>query len=128
MKNWFPIITEKFSEIVGSGLSFCIVLATILLWLIMGPIFKFSESWQLVMSTISSVITLLIVFLIENAQNRQSAAIEIKINELIRIHKNARNDLLDLEELNDEQLNELLKYYKEISSTAKSKRDNEIIK
>jgi low affinity Fe/Cu permease len=79
----------------------------ILLWLVTGPVFHFSDTWQLIINTATTVVTFLMVFLIQNTQNRDAKAMHLKLDELIRAIKNARNELVDLEDLSDEELKKL---------------------
>jgi len=111
----FHIFAEKASELVGHAWTFSAALGLVLIWLITGPIFKFSPNWQLVMNTICSVITFLMVFVIQSGQKRSSLATQLKLNELIRSHPPARNSLIDLVKLSDKQLKALEKSYLEIS-------------
>lgn len=97
--------------------------AVILLWIITGPIFKFSDTWQLVINTGTTIITFLMVFLIQNTQNRDTAAIQIKLDELIRATKGAHNALLDLEELEDEALEVFRKKYEALATSARRELD-----
>jgi len=91
----------------GSPLAFIAAAAIILAWAITGPIFHFSDTWQLVINTGTTIITFLMVFLIQNTQNRDSQVVQLKLNELIRAVHTARNDLVDLEELSDDELHRL---------------------
>ena len=96
---------------------FCAVLI-ILVWAITGPLFGFSDTWQLVINTGTTIITFLMVFLIQNTQNRDTEALQIKLDEIIRANKKARNELLDLEELDDQALNEIHKEYLRLAEHA----------
>src|SRR5206468_4946008 len=91
----------------GSPFAFLIAAAIIVVWGVTGPIFHFSDTWQLIINTGTTIITFLMVFLIQNTQNRDSQVVQLKLNELIRAVHSARNDLVDLEELSDEELNRL---------------------
>jgi len=93
--------------------------AVILAWVITGPIFKFSDTWQLVINTGTTIVTFLMVFLIQNTQNRDSETVQIKLDELIRAVKGAHNALLDLEELEDEELDRMRAYYERIAERAR---------
>src|SRR6266436_5479538 len=99
---------DRFSGIVtkvtGKPIAFIIAFLVILVWALTGPIFHFSDTWQLVINTGTTIITFLMVFLIQNTQNRDAVAIHLKLDELIRALKGARNKLVDLEELSDEEL------------------------
>jgi low affinity Fe/Cu permease len=91
----------------------------ILVWAITGPIFGFSNTWQLVINTGTTIVTFLMVFLIQNTQNRDSEAIQIKLDELIRAVRGAHNALLNLEELEDEELDRMREYYERIAERAR---------
>ena len=91
----------------GSPMAFIAAVTIILAWGITGPIFHFSDTWQLVINTGTTIITFLMVFLIQNTQNRDSQVMQLKLNELIRAVHSARNDLVDLEELSDDELHRL---------------------
>jgi low affinity Fe/Cu permease len=97
-----------------------IALAILLIWAITGPIFKFSDTWQLVINTGTTIITFLMVFLIQNTQNRDTEALQIKLDELIRAVKSAHNALLDLEELDDDELDVIRKDYLDLAQKARS--------
>ena len=102
----------------GQPLAFVTVLLIVIVWAIVGPIFHFSDTWQLVINTCSSVVTFLMVFLIQNTQNRDSDAIQVKLDELIRTSK-AHNALLDLEELCQEDLDRIKKRYEKLAGKAR---------
>jgi low affinity Fe/Cu permease len=91
------------------------------MWAIMGPFVGYSDTWQLVINTATTIITFLMVFVIQNTQNRDTAAMHIKIDELIRVTRNARNVLLDLEELDDKTLEHLRTDYEKLARKAKSR-------
>jgi low affinity Fe/Cu permease len=101
---------------VGSPWAFTIACAVILVWALSGPIFHFSDTWQLVINTGTTIITFLMVFLIQNTQNRDAVAIHLKLDELIRALKGARNRLVDIEELSDEELDELRREFRRLGS------------
>ena len=101
-------------------MTFMIAVAIILIWAITGPIFKFSDTWQLVINTGTTIITFLMVFLIQNTQNRDTEALQIKLDELIRAVESAHNALLDLEELDDDELDIIRKDYLELAKTARA--------
>lgn len=101
----FRKFSQKMSDIVGSTWAFIAATFLILVWLITGPIFHFSDTWQLVVNTLTSVVTFLMVFLIQNAQNRDSKATHLKLDELIRSTK-ARNTMIDAEDLSESELDE----------------------
>src|SRR3954469_3898439 len=115
---------NKFSSVItratGSPMSFILAVLVILLWGITGPMFGFSDTWQLVINTATTIITFLMVFVIQNTQNRDTASLHIKIDELIRVTEKARNVLLDLEELDDKTLELLRQDYEKLARRAKS--------
>ena len=98
-------------------------MAIIAIWIITGPLFRFSDTWQLVINTGTTIITFLMVFLIQNTQNRDTAAIQIKLDELIRVTKGAHNALLDLEELEEEALDSFRQKYQALASLARMDLD-----
>jgi len=102
----FSDIAKVISTAVGRPWGFLLAAAAVILWGITGPIFNFSDTWQLVINTTSSIVTFLMVFLIQNAQNRDSAAIQVKLDELIRVSA-AHNSLLGIEHLTDQELEEI---------------------
>ena len=99
----------------GSPVSFIVALLLLLFWAISGPIFGFSDTWQLVINTATTIITFLMVFLIQNTQNRDAKATQLKLDELILSMKGARNTLVNLEELSDEELKRIQKQFQRIS-------------
>lgn len=107
MKKFFSKFAHWTSDKAGSYWAFIIALGIVVLWAFTGPIFKFSDTWQLVINTGTTVITFLMVFLIQNHQNRDSKALHLKMDELIRSIKAARNDLIDLEDCTDEEIEKL---------------------
>jgi low affinity Fe/Cu permease len=114
MNELFHKFAHKTSEIVGSPWAFITAVALIVLWVVSGPIFGFSDTWQLIANTITTLITTLMVFLIQNTQNRDATAMHLKLDELIRAIREARNELVDLEDLSDEELKQLQEQFKRI--------------
>lgn len=102
------------SQVVGSSWAFFVAVALILAWVLSGPYFHYSDTWQLVINTATTIITFLMVFLIQNTQNRDARAIHLKLDEIIRSHKTAHNEMINIEKLSDEELAELTKRYEAI--------------
>jgi low affinity Fe/Cu permease len=117
----FRIFARKSSGLLGSAWAFVIALLIIAVWAVTGPIFHFSDTWQLIINTGTTIVTFLMVFLIQNTQNRDAKAVHLKLDEIIRALKGARNELVDLEELADEDLKKLEEQFKRIR--AKAERD-----
>ncbi len=114
MREKFRILAAKVSHSVGTPTAFLLALLTIVIWALMGPAFHYSDTWQLVINTSTTIITFLMVFLIQNAQNRDASAIHLKLNELLRGVKGARTELVNLEELSDQELESLHAEFHEI--------------
>ena len=104
MDRVFTRIANRTANFVGQPIAFVFALGSILIWSLTGPLFGYSDTWQLVVNTSTTIITFLIVFLIQNSQNRDAAAIQAKLDELIRVSRNARNDFIGIEHLTDHQL------------------------
>jgi len=119
--SWFTRMARWASHTAGRPTTFVIALAIILLWAITGPMFDFSDTWQLVINTGTTIVTFLMVFLIQNTQNRDTEALQIKLDELIRSLKTAQNELLDLEELDDEELDIIRNDYLQLAKAARKR-------
>ncbi len=115
----FTHFAKATSRITGRPLTFSLAVAVILIWAFTGPLFHFSDTWQLVINTSTTIVTFLMVFLIQNTQNRDSEAIQIKLDELIRAMKGAHNALLDLEELEENDLDHIRADYVELAEFAR---------
>ena len=118
-KGKFSRFANVASRFAGSPLSFMLAIAVVLAWIVSGPIFKFSDTWQLVINTGTTIVTFLMVFLIQNSQNRDGKAVQIKLDELIRATKGAHNTLLDLEELEESELQSLKDRYEALAKRAR---------
>src|SRR5467141_4160801 len=103
----FRVFARRSSIVLGSAWAFGGAVLVIVVWLLTGPTFHFSDTWQLIINTATTIITFLMVFLIQNTQNRDAKAVHLKLDELIRAIKDARNELVDLEDLSDEELKKL---------------------
>ena len=123
---WYSSFTKLFSRWSGKPITFLASIGLILMWIITGPLFNFSDTWQLVINTTTTIITFIMVFVIQNTQNRDTEAIQVKLDELIRVTQGAHNTLLDLEDLDDEQIDQFKKNYESLAKSAriKSKEDN----
>jgi low affinity Fe/Cu permease len=119
-KSSFTRFAKWTSRVTGRPAAFVLAVMVILAWAITGPIFGFSDTWQLVINTSTTIVTFLMVFLIQNTQNRDSEAIQIKLDELIRAAKGAKNALLDLEELEDEELDRIHHQYELMAEHARA--------
>jgi low affinity Fe/Cu permease len=124
-RDLFGKVASWTTRFTGGRWGFALAFGTILVWAITGPIFQFSDQWQLVMNTATSIITFLMVFLIQNAQNRESKALHLKLDELILSTRRARNELIDIELLTEEQLNRLGERYRRVSETCHANIDDE---
>jgi low affinity Fe/Cu permease len=118
--SWFNIFAKAAARAAGRPLAFVLALGTIIVWAVTGPLFGFSDTWQLVINTSTTIVTFLMVFLIQNTQNRDSEAVQIKLDELIRATKGAHTALLDLEELDDQHLKRIKGCYEEIASKSRA--------
>ncbi|HEX2229573.1 MAG TPA: low affinity iron permease family protein [Candidatus Binatia bacterium] len=107
----------------GQPSTFALCVVIVLVWALTGPLFGFSDSWQLIINTATTIITFLMVFLIQNTQNRDTREVHLKLDELIRSNKHARNLLLDLEELDDKQLERLRAVYERLGQKARLKEE-----
>ena len=107
----FHHFAKSLATAVGSPWAFITALAVVALWSATGPLFHYSDTWQLVINTGTTIVTFLMVFLIQNTQNRDAKAIHLKLDELIRSVKGARNQLIDLEELSEEELDDLQRQF-----------------
>ncbi|MDB6027303.1 MAG: putative small integral rane protein [Verrucomicrobiales bacterium] len=114
IRDWFRKFAHVSAQGVGSPWSFFLAISTILLWGISGPLFGFSDTWQLVINTATTIVTFLMVFLIQNTQNRDARAIHLKLDELLHAVKGARNRLINLEDLNDEEMDNLQKEFERV--------------
>lgn len=116
----FTRLAKAAARFTGRAISFNLAVLVIFLWLITGPLFGYSDTWQLVINTATTIITFLMVFLIQNTQNRDTEAIQIKLDELIRSTKGAHNALLDLEELDEKTLDAFRDKYEALASISRS--------
>lgn len=118
----FTRLAKHASAFTGRPTCFGLALAVVIVWAISGPLFGFSDTWQLVINTGTTIITFLMVFLIQNTQNRDTQAMQIKLDELIHVTSRANNELLDLEELEESELERLREHYEAMAQKAKDAR------
>lgn len=122
-RGFFTKFTEWTSVQAGHPATFVIALAIIAVWAVSGPIFQFSDTWQLVINTSTTIITFLMVFLIQCSQNRDTMALQIKLDEIIRVTEGAHNALLDLERLDEQEIAAFRAKYQEIARLAREKME-----
>jgi low affinity Fe/Cu permease len=114
----FRVFARRSSMMLGSAWAFAGAVLVICIWILTGPTFHFSDTWQLIINTATTVITFLMVFLIQNTQNRDAKAMHLKLDEIIRALKGARNQLVDLEDLSDEDLKKLEEQFRRLRTKA----------
>jgi low affinity Fe/Cu permease len=117
--EFFERFSAKITRMTGSTAAFIIALLLVICWAVTGPAFHYSETWQLVINTGTTIITFLMVFLIQKAQNKDSLAIQLKLNELIAAHHFASNRLVNAENMTDEEMKTIQKYYSRLSQLSK---------
>jgi len=122
-KNIFETFATKITCWTGSSMAFGVALLIVVVWLISGPFFHYSDTWQLVINTGTTIITFLMVFLIQKSQNKDSKAIQIKLNELIAASRHASNRIVDIEDLTEDELDMLHKFYATLAARAKEDKD-----
>jgi low affinity Fe/Cu permease len=120
---WFETTANNVTKIAGSSGAFLLALVVILTWALTGPIFRFSDTWQLVINTGTTIVTFLMVFIIQQSQNKDSLAIQLKLNELIAAEERASNRLIVVEDLTQNELEVLKKFYIRLSELAKEQND-----
>ena len=124
-RTWFTRFTKWTAHATGRPVTFMLAALVIVVWGITGPIFQFSDTWQLVINTGTTIITFLMVFLIQSTQNRDSEAVQVKLDEIIRAIGNAKNELLDLEELEEKDLERIRDTYREMARLARTGGEGE---
>ena len=118
VRDAFRCFAQRSSSVLGSAWAFCGAVLIIVVWLVTGPTFHFSDTWQLIINTATTVVTFLMVFLIQNTQNRDAKAMHLKLDELIRAVTGARNQLVDLENLSDDDLKKLEEQFQALRKQA----------
>ncbi len=125
--TWYSNFAKSTAHFCGRPRVFAIAVGVILIWILTGPLFSFSDTWQLVINTGTTIITFLMVFLIQNTQNRDTEAIQVKLDELIRATQGAHNALLDLEELEQESLHEFKLKYQSLARAAREQLSRGVV-
>jgi low affinity Fe/Cu permease len=123
--RWFARLAQRSAKITGSSPAFVAVCVLTLMWLVSGPFFHWSDTWQLVINTISNIVAMLMLFLIQNTQNRDTAALQLKLDELLRAMQGAKNSFINLEELTEEDLTRIKERYARLAEAARAKPDVE---
>lgn len=118
-KSWFLRLSKRLSVLTGKASTFVIAITLVLLWACTGPIFGFSDTWQLIINTSTTIVTFLMVFLIQNTQNRDTEAIQVKLDEIIRALDGAHNALLNLEDLSEKDLDVFKERYVKLALVAR---------
>ena len=118
--SWFLGFSNTLARLAGRASTFVIAVVLVIVWGVSGPLFHFSDTWQLVINTSTTIVTFLMVFLIQNTQNRDTAAMQIKLDEIIRAIDTAHNALLDLEELDQKELGDFRKRYEKLAQEARN--------
>jgi low affinity Fe/Cu permease len=121
--NLFERFSNWATAATGSSAAFIIATSTVLIWAVTGPIFHYSETWQLVINTGTTIITFLMVFLIQKSQNKDSKAVHLKLNELLASHEGTSNRMVNIEDLTEEELDHLYKFYIRLSDLAEKEND-----
>ena len=122
-KDFFERFSNAASTFAGSSYAFIGAMIIVIIWAVSGPFFGYSETWQLIINTGTTIITFLMVFLIQKAQNKDSKAIQIKLNELIAAGKRSSNRMVNIEDLTEEELDKIRKYYQKLSEEAEEDGD-----
>jgi low affinity Fe/Cu permease len=125
IREWFHRFAQRTAAIVGSVPAFVAAVLVIVVWAVLGPVFHFSTTWQLVINTTTTIITFLIVFLIQNTQNRESRALNLKIDELLRASRSARTGFVKLEDMTDNELDHLKKEFEKLGGRIATIDDRE---
>ena len=122
-EKWFANMAQNTAKAAGSSLAFLAICLMTLVWLITGPLFHWSDTWQLVINTVTNIVSMLMVFLIQNTQNRDSSALQLKVDELLRAVRGAQNTFINLEALNQEDLEGLKRQYAKLAEVARTQSD-----
>lgn len=126
MNEIFRKVAHRCSQLVGSPSAFAVAVGVVFVWAISGSYFGYSDTWQLVINTGTTILTFLMVFLVQNTQNRDGRAMQLKLDELIRTHRSSRNMLIDLEDLSDEEMERLHLQFQAIREKAERRKKNNL--
>ena len=118
-RSWFTRLTKSTARATGRPATFMVAVGVVAVWAATGPLFGFSDTWQLVINTGTTIVTFLMVFLIQSTQNRDAEAVQVKLDEIIRAVGSAKNELLDLEELDERELDRIRDTYRAMARTAR---------
>ena len=119
-RSWFTSLTKTTARAAGRPMTFALAASVVAVWAATGPLFGYSDTWQLVINTSTTIVTFLMVFLIQSTQNRDTEAMQVKLDEIIRAIGNAKNELLDLEELEEEDLEKIRQTYRQLARKART--------
>ena len=120
--NWFAAMAQSTARAAGSSYAFIAICGITLVWLVTGPMFHWSDTWQLIINTVTNIVSMLMVFLIQNTQNRESSALQLKLDELLRAVRGAQNTFIKIEDLNEDDLNKLKERYSALAVSAREDR------
>lgn len=121
--SFFETMATKITNWTGSSAAFGLAFIVVIVWAVSGPVFKYSDTWQLVINTGTTIVTFLMVFLIQKSQNKDSKAIQLKLNELIAASRHASNRMVDIEDLSEKELDVLRRYYQKLSDLSEEDDD-----
>ncbi|AII53418.1 low affinity iron permease family protein [Hymenobacter sp. APR13] len=121
--NFFARFAGRVTAWSGTTLAFCLALGTVVVWALTGPVFQYSETWQLVINTSTTIVTFLMVFLIQRAQNKDSLVLHLKLNELIAAHKGASNRLINAQDFSEEEIHLLHRYFTKLAEMARQEHN-----
>lgn len=125
LKFFFSRFSAKVTKVTGGVYAFIVAIAIVIVWAVSGPLFNFSDTWQLVINTGTTIVTFLMVFVIQHSQNKDTVALQLKLDELIAVSK-ASNKLINVENLTDEELEVMKKFYSNLSNITKKEKENKI--
>jgi low affinity Fe/Cu permease len=122
-RNWFGLMAQKTAKVAGSSGAFIAICLITAVWLVTGPIFHWSDTWQLVINTVTNIVSMLMVFLIQNTQNRESVAQQLKLDELLRAVRGAQNSFINIEDLTEQELKPIKERYAALAEMARQRSE-----